>query len=115
MPEPRDWRKELKAVRKLLGTDVLQGIPALLIRMENHMASARDQLDALSAKVDDIAADVRVIQAKAGQLDDEGQAALDRLTDKLSAFDTEVGDADGSDAPASEQPAEQQSEGGEFR
>lgn len=66
-------------------------------RMEKAMASAKDQIDALSAKVDDLAADVR---AKAGTLDPEAQASLTALVEKVSALDSEVGDADGSDTVA---------------
>lgn len=76
-----------------------------LHRLENLMATATEQLNQLNAKVDDIAADVQVLATKSGQLDAEGQAALDRLTGKLSDLDVQVGDQDGSDTPAS--PGEQ--------
>ena len=73
-------------------------ILAVLTEMRNTMASAAEQLDALSAAVDDIAADVQVLVDKSGQLDAEGQAALDRLTGKLNDLNVEVGDQDGSDS-----------------
>lgn len=65
------------------------------------MGALKDQLEKLSAKVDDVAADVR---AKGGQVDAEDQAALDGLRSRLDSLDAQVGDADGSDA-AQPQPS----------
>jgi outer membrane murein-binding lipoprotein Lpp len=88
-------------IRRLLGLDQLGEITALLIRLENHMATAREQLDNLSGKVDDIMADVRAFrdatEANREQLSPDAQEAYDRLSAKVDAFNTEVGDADGSD------------------
>ncbi|MFG1846758.1 hypothetical protein [Micromonospora carbonacea] len=74
-----------------------------LNRMESAMATAAEQINNLSAKVDDIAADFRAFRdamnAERENLTPDGQAALDAANAKLDAFDTEVGDADGSDTP----------------
>ncbi len=82
------------ALRRVLGTDVLT-------EMRFDMASAAEQLNALNDRLDDLVRDVRanteILQTKAGQLDEEGQAALDRLSSNIASFDAEVGDADGSD------------------
>lgn len=71
--------------------------------MEAFMATAAEQLTALTAKVDDVIADVRaalaILAADRENLSESGQAALDALDAKVTAFDTEVGDADGSDTP----------------
>lgn len=91
-------------LRRLLGLEQLGEITALLIRLENHMATAREQLNDLSAKVDDFVADFRAFrdaaQADRQNLSPEAQEAFDSLAAKVDAFDTEVGDADGSDQPA---------------
>ncbi len=72
--------------------------------LEEHMATATEQLNALSTKVDDLIADVRAALAVINndELTPEAQNALDQLSAKIEAFDSEVGDADGSDTP--EQP-----------
>lgn len=99
-PMLEDPRHSLRhQLRDLLGVNE---ILTHLHRLEKQMATDAEKLNALSDKVDDIAADVRVLATKSGQLDAEGQAALDRLTGKLSDLDAEVGDQDGSDNP--EQP-----------
>jgi len=71
--------------------------------LEDHMATEAEQITALTAKVDDVVADVRaalaILVAERDNLGPDGQAALDALTAKVEAFDTEVGDADGSDTP----------------
>lgn len=98
-------------VQRFLGIDRIRRdvrnlleIPALLTTLEEHMATAREQLNDLSAKVDDLVADVRAakdaLEADRENLSEEGQTALDELTAKVDAFDQEVGDADGSDAAA---------------
>ncbi|MBF9135295.1 hypothetical protein I0C86_41325 [Plantactinospora sp. S1510] len=87
-------------VRHYLGLDE---IDHLLTELERRMATAAEQLDTLSTKVDDLVADVRAaldaLEADRENLTPDGQAALDRLTAKVDAFDTEIGDADGSDTP----------------
>jgi uncharacterized protein YoxC len=72
-----------------------------LTRMEKVMASAKDQINDLSAKVDDLAADVR---AKSGTLDPEAQAAMAALAQKVADLDTEVGDADASETVTTPPP-----------
>lgn len=79
-----------------------------LTRMEEAMATEAEQLTELSAKVDDLIADVRAaleaLTADVANFSPEGQAAFDALTAKVAAFDAEVGDADGSDTPPVEPP-----------
>lgn len=81
--------------------DKLKPIRAELRKLGRHMATATEQLTALSAKVDDLVADVRVALAVINndELSTDAQAALDAVNTKLDAFDAEVGDADGSDTP----------------
>lgn len=88
----------------LLTAATLAGIGWLAYRTEKLMATAAEQIDALTAKVDDLAADVRVVVAERENLSPAGQAAVDRLNAKLTDLDTEVGDADGSDSAVPEQP-----------
>jgi uncharacterized coiled-coil protein SlyX len=73
------------------------GVGWLIYRQEKLMATAAEQIDALTAKFDDLVADVRVVVAERENLTPAGQAAADRLASKLDSFDVEVGDADGSD------------------
>lgn len=97
-------------LQHLLGMDTLHPILSRLSYrthvLEVLMATATEQLTALSTKVDDLISDVRAALATidGDELSPEAQAALDALTAKVDAFDAEVGDADGSDTPA--QPAE---------
>lgn len=81
----------------------LDEVLAHINRLEQAMATAAEQLTALSAKVDDLAADVRaaleILRADREKLSDAGQAAFDELEAKVDAFDAEIGDADNSDAP----------------
>ena len=93
-------------VRGLIGQTA---VTEQMTRMENDMANAKEQIEALSAKVDDLAADVR---AGKGELDPEAQAAFAQLAQKVSDLDAEVGDADGSDTVASPDPVEVPVEGG---
>lgn len=71
--------------------------------LEASVATAAEQITALSAKVDDIAADftalVTALNAERENLTEAGQAALDAANAKLEALDVAVGDADGSDTP----------------
>jgi uncharacterized coiled-coil protein SlyX len=86
----RDW------IRRYLGTrQILNHIADL----EERMATATEQLTALSGKVDDLISDVRAALAVIGEdnLSEAAQGELDKLTAKVEAFDTEVGDADRSD------------------
>jgi hypothetical protein len=92
-------------LRDLAAAVTLAGVGWLAYRLETLMATAAEQIDALTAKVDDLAADVRVVVAERENLSPAGQAAVDRLNAKLTDLDTEVGDADGSDTPVEpEQP-----------
>jgi len=74
-----------------------------LQHLEATMATATEQLTALAAKVDDIAADftalVTALAAERENLTEAGQAALDTAVAKVEALDAAVGDADGSDIP----------------
>ncbi len=87
-------------LRDLATAATLLGVGWLIYRLEKLM-TATEQITALTAKVDDLIADVRAALATIGQdeLSPEAQAALDGLAAKVAAFDTEVGDADGSDTP----------------
>jgi uncharacterized coiled-coil protein SlyX len=71
--------------------------------LEELMATEAEQITALDTKVTDLISDVRAalaaLEADRDNLGPDGQAALDTLTAKIDAFDTEVGDADGSDTP----------------
>lgn len=84
----------------------LSAVTHRLDTLEASMATAAEQLTALTAKVDDVVADVRaaleILRADRENLSESGQAAFDTLSAKVDAFDTEIGDADGSDAPAPE-------------
>lgn len=96
----------LREVRALI--DYAADTGASLYRMEREMATAREQLDNLSGKVDDLVNDVRAaraaLEADRENLSEDGQAALDTLAAKIDAFDAEVGDADNSDAPTTVEP-----------
>lgn len=76
-------------------------IKAEVRKLGRDMATATEQLTALTAKVDDLIADVRAALAVIGgdELSPEAQASLDAINAKVDAFDAEVGDADGSDTP----------------
>ncbi len=87
------------------------GFGRRLHRLECLMATATEQLNELSTKVDDLIADVRAALEVINNDDDlsaDAQAALDGLNAKIDAFDTEVGDADGSDTPVEPEPTEPQ-------
>ena len=86
----------------VLGFD-LTAITTRLDALEATVATAAEQINTLSAKVDDIASDfaalVAALAAERENLTEAGQAALDQATAKLDALDVAVGDADGSDTP----------------
>lgn len=95
----------------------LTPVLARLDTLEALMATAAEQINALSAKVDaqtalitdiqsDFAALVAALAAERENLTESGQAALDAASAKVDAnatklaeLDVAVGDADGSDAP----------------
>lgn len=81
----------------------VSAITTRLDALEAIVATAAEQINALSAKVDDIAADfsalVAALNAERENLTEAGQAALDAASAKLDALDVAVGDADGSDTP----------------
>lgn len=98
----------------------LERIESALSRLEIGMATAKEQIDQLSTKVDglssvtaDVAQDFQAfkaaMEAERENLTPDGQAALDAANAKIEAaraqladLDVAVGDADGSDAPAEE-------------
>jgi ABC-type transporter Mla subunit MlaD len=92
-------------IRFFIGTEPLARLLSRLIHristLEELMANATEQLTALSSKVDDLISDVRAAldTINDDQLSPQAQEALDGLSAKVAAFDTEVGDADGSDVP----------------
>jgi len=77
-----------------------------LTRLETLMTTQAEAFDALSAKVDDIAADftalAAALAAERENLTEAGQLALANAEAKIAALDAAVGDADGSDAVAPE-------------
>ena len=74
---------------------------AQLDRIEALMATEAEQLNELSAKVDDLAADVReairILTEERANLSPEGQEAFDALNTKVADLDAVVGDADHSE------------------
>ena len=94
-------------LRDLLGIAALERrheqLARRTLRLEQKMATAKQQLDTLNTKVDDLVADVRAaldtLRGERDNLNPDAQAALDSLAAKVDAFDSEVGDADGSDTP----------------
>jgi chromosome segregation ATPase len=77
----------------------LEHITRTLHRIEAHMSKQSEQIDAVSAQIDAIAADVQILVDRPTGDDPEVQAAIDRLSQKVGALQTEVGDQDGSDTP----------------
>ena len=84
----------------------LSAFTLILNRLENIMTTQAEAFDALSAKVDDIAADftalAAALAAERENLTEAGQLALANAEAKIAALDAAVGDADGSDAVAPE-------------
>jgi hypothetical protein len=97
-------------LRSLLGTEGLiyltHRVQHRIHHLEELMAKATEQIADLSSRFDDFAGDVRAALAVINddQLSPQAQEALDGLSAKLSALDTEVGDADGSDTPVVTDP-----------
>lgn len=79
--------------------DALADLATQVFTVKELLMTEADAINALTAKFDSFAADVRALVAEAAtvrdQLGPDGQAALDSLTAKLDALDTEVGDVDG--------------------
>lgn len=88
----------------------LAAFTLILNRLEHMMTTQAEAFDALSAKVDDIAADftalVAALAAERENLTESGQAALATAEAKVAALDAVVGDADGSDTPPADPPAD---------
>ncbi len=83
----------------------LNRIESKLHRMEITMSQEVDALDEIKAKLADVHDDVKArLDVVAGELSAEGKAEVDAIKDALTAFDTEIGDADGSDTPDTEAP-----------
>lgn len=83
-------------LRLAFGTDRIPYLEAM-------MAKQNEALDAVTAKVADVANDTRALveqlQAEKENLSPAGQEALDRLNSTVDALDAAVGDADRSDTP----------------
>ena len=87
--------REFRIVVEAPDRDLMRKILKKIIRMEGLMATEAEQINAVSAKFDDLAADVRAalaaITADAQtQLGPDGQAALDALTQKIDSLDSEI-------------------------
>jgi hypothetical protein len=81
----------------------LTPITSRLAVLEDIMATAAEQLNTLTARVEDVHADftalLETLNAERENLTPAGQAALDQASAALTALDEAVGDADGSDTP----------------
>lgn len=91
----RDW------IRRYLG----------ITHLEEHMATALEQLTELKTAFTDFAADVNAkldqLTAAQGEFTPEAQQVFNDLKQAVADADTRVGDADGSDSPAEPtEPAE---------
>lgn len=81
--------------------DALTDLVTQVVTIKELVMTEADAINALTAKFDSFAEDVRALVAAAAvvrdQLGPDGQTALDSLTAKLDALDVEVGDqnADG--------------------
>lgn len=79
----------------------LERIEATLQRMEIAMARESDALNDIKNRLADVHADVRAkLEEVRGELSEDGQRAVDEVSEALRSFDDEIGDADGSDVPA---------------
>lgn len=108
-PAPHTPAAEAPHVHIHVHNDGLVELAAGITRLETAMATEAEQISNLSASVDDVIGDVRaaldILRAERDNLGEAGQAALDELTAKVAAFDTEIGDADSSDTPPAEPTA----------
>jgi hypothetical protein len=78
----------------------LDMIHSLLKQMEKTMTQEVDALNEVKAKLVDLHEDVIArLNVAAGELSAEGKAEISSITDAITAFDAEIGDADGSDTP----------------
>lgn len=81
----------------------LNEILARLTSLETHMATAAEQLTALTAAVQEVHADftalLETLNAERENLTEAGQAALDQATAALAALDEAVGEHDGTPPP----------------
>jgi len=104
------WDHLMADISKLLD------LPVRLKKMEAVMAKAKDQLDALTAKVDDVANDVRALKDAADRAGEEFspevQQAFDQLVSRVDELDTTAGDADGSDTGGQTPPPVDEPAGG---
>lgn len=79
--------------------DALTDLVTQVSTIKELVMTEADAINALSASFDAFASDVRALIASVAtvrdQLGPDGQAALDSLTAKFAALDTEVGDVDG--------------------
>ncbi len=124
-------RHEREVIRDFLGVSqlttmvgVLMQLPHRLDRLEQMMASASEQLQQFQQQVTDMINNVRAemdILKQEDRLSPEGQAALDRMTSQVRAFNAEVlgpdgqpGGGDSGQAPQTDQPpAEGGADGGD--
>jgi uncharacterized coiled-coil protein SlyX len=103
-------------IRHWLGTDRIPHLEAAMATAAEQINTLSTKVDGISAVVADVHADysalVAAMQADRENLSASGQAALDaanaKLDDasaKLADLDVAVGDADGSDTPPAEPTA----------
>jgi hypothetical protein len=89
----------------------LTPITSRLAALEALMATAAEQLNTLTAAVQDVHADftalIETLNAERENLTPTGQAALDQASASVAALDAAVGDADGSDTPPPPPPVEE--------
>lgn len=72
-----------------------------LTRMDKKMTQELDALTEIKAKLVDLHEDVIArLNVAAGELSAEGKAEVESIIGAITAFDNEIGDADGSDTPA---------------
>jgi len=94
----------------------LLDLPVRFKKLEAVMAKAKDQIEALHAKLDDVANDVRALKDAADRAGEEFspevQAAFDQLVSRADELDSTVGDADGSDTPTTGEPPVDEPAGG---
>lgn len=76
-------------------------VPVRVHRMERSMTALSEQLNAATERLSTVQADVRVLldRVTVPTEDAEAQAAADRLSQFVQAWDEETPDADGSENP----------------